>query len=75
MRSHRIWAVPKLTVISSFIDAIFIDHINIFFKKMFFIILLTFLHGSISYISCKTPPCLKTKDVVVVAVVVLSTED
>ena len=30
MRSHRIWAVPKLTVISSFIDAIFIDHINFF---------------------------------------------
>ena len=38
----------------------FIDHVN-FFKKIIFIILLTFLHGPISYISCKTPPCLNKR--------------
>ena len=37
----------------------FIDHVNFF--KIIFIILLTFLHGPISYISCKTPPCLNKR--------------
>ena len=34
---------------------------TLIFFKIIFIILLTFLHGPISYISCKTPPCLNKR--------------